>query len=199
MNTRKAISLAGVCLVCVVVAFAVVNFSGCKEAAGLTGLNITPSYVQLTSVSNTVEFTVSGGTSNDLSLPIAWSVSNPELGFIKATSGYRALYIRHAAPGDNIVYARDQYDNEGYARIRQIQGGQSLSLSKVQADSRTWTITVVSSAGGPFEWWVHDPTIGVISSAGNEASVVYTVKDDTQSNDVYVRDASGNIGSVSIP
>ena len=175
------------------------HFCGCETVSGLQGLVVSPDYVQLTATSNTVDFTVEGSVSNELALPLAWSVSRPDLGYISQQSGWRALYTRHAPDGDNVVTVKDQYDNEGYARVRQIQGSGAIQLSKSEADSKTWTIAITASSGGPGEWWVHDPTVGTISSVGNGESAVYTIKEESESNDIYVRDSAGNIGSTTIP
>jgi len=123
MTNKRAASFAGACVICVLVAFAVLNFAGCEDATGLSGLTITPSAAQLNigSNSNWVDFVVSGGvSSNDLALPIQWTVSKPELGYIANSSGYRARYFRYTAGGDNVIIARDQYDNEGYALVKQL-------------------------------------------------------------------------------
>lgn len=122
MKNNKLMRLAGVCLVCALAAFAVVNFAGCEEATGLTDLTISPQYVQFKSFavsSNYVDFVASTVVSNDLALPIAWSVSKPELGYISESAGYRARYVRYQANGDNVITAIDQYGNQGSAMVKQ--------------------------------------------------------------------------------
>ena len=121
MRNRKAISLIAAAGCLVLLCFAALNFAGCEEARGLTGLTITPSVVQMTSGSNSnwVDFVVSNVTSNSLVLPLQWAVSKPELGYIAHSSGYSARYFRYAVSGDNIVIVRDQYNNEGFALIKQ--------------------------------------------------------------------------------
>jgi len=121
MTNKKTATLAGACLVCVLVVFAAMNFTGCEDASGLTGLTITPSVVQVNTGSNSnwVDFVVSGVISNTMALPIQWTVSKPELGYIAHSSGFSARYFRYAVDGDNVIIARDQYDNEGYALVKQ--------------------------------------------------------------------------------
>lgn len=121
MNTKNATCLAGIGLVCMLVAFAVMSFTGCEEATGLNGLSIVPSSVRLNPLSNSnyVDFAVSSSVSNDLVLPIEWSVSNPDLGYIDYRGGYKARYFRNPVNGDNVITVRDQYNNEGSALVKQ--------------------------------------------------------------------------------
>jgi hypothetical protein len=93
--------------------------SGCEKVTGLQGLTITPSAVTLTPSTNTIVLAVTGVT-NNLALPLAWSVEDSSLGTIVNSSGYTALYRSTDREGQNIVTARDQYDNEGFATITQI-------------------------------------------------------------------------------
>jgi len=199
MKLRRFAYLLGAAMICLTIVVCTSTFMGCEVVSGLQGLTVSPSYTILTTVSNTVELSVSGGPSNSLALPIEWSMTRPDLGYISQNSGYTAIYYRLAPDGDNVIIATDQYGNEGYARVRQLQGNQAMNLSASEADSKTWTISIVSPLGGPYEWWVHDPTVGTISSSGSGESAVYTIKDEAGSNDIYVRDARGNIGAISIP
>ncbi|MEI6809137.1 MAG: hypothetical protein WCN95_10480 [bacterium] len=121
MNTKNATRLAGVGMVCMMAAFAVMSFTGCEEVTGLNGLSITPSSIRLNPLSNSnyVDFAVNNSVSNDLALPIMWNVSNPALGYIDYRGGYKARYFRYPASGDNVITARDQYANEGSALVKQ--------------------------------------------------------------------------------
>jgi len=200
MKTGRIACLLGAAVLCMAVVVCVSTFTACDVVSGMDGLTVSPSYTVLSSGSNTVELSVSGGTSNSLALPLTWSMTRPDLGYIAQDRGYTAIYYRLAPDGDNIVIATDQYGNEGYARIRQADGGYALSLSaSPMGDTNTWTVSVSSPVGGWYEWWVRDPTVGTISSLSSGPSAVYTVKLNTESNDIFVRDDSGNIGAVSIP
>lgn len=177
---------------------ALVLSPGCEEADGLYQLYLDPSNIELTYASNSVSLTVVG-TSNALALPLEWRVSNPDLGYIAFETGYSALYYRYSDNGDNVVIVKDQYENEGFATIRQISGPGALTIQKVRADTNTWTVSVVNPGPGLYEWWERKPAIGQVVSIGNGSSAVYDVKVFGERNDVYVRDRNGNIGSISIP
>ena len=96
-------------------------FSGCEESSkGTVALTVTPSYVDLSAASSneTQTFTVTHGL-RDLSLPLAWHVSNPGLGTIGGSGGDSASYVSTGASGDNSVIVEDQYGAEGVATVRQ--------------------------------------------------------------------------------
>jgi len=102
-----------------------VLITGCETGGDTVALTIEPAFVDLTSSSNgastvlTQTFTATGGI-RTLSLPLEWSVSNPNLGSIAASGGYTASYVRTGASGgDNSITVRDQYGAEGVATIRQ--------------------------------------------------------------------------------
>lgn len=203
MKNKKPARLAGVGLLSALAAFAVASFSGCDVVNGLTGLTIAPSSAQFIagSGSNWVDFVAGGVVSNDLALPLQWSVSKPELGYIGQSSGYKARYFGNDAAGQNIVTARDQYGNEGSAVVRQIRGGAGLLLAKTlgDADGLSWIITVATASTGPYTWWVRDSAVGDIEGETSGASALYSITDETGSNDIYVMDAAGNVGVISIP
>lgn len=94
--------------------------TGCEEADGLEGLAVSPATVTLGG-SNAVsaqEFTAA--VSNNLALPLEWSVSNPSLGDIRSQSGAKAIYKANTGrKGDNVITVRDQYKNEGSAVVTQ--------------------------------------------------------------------------------
>ena len=195
--SRSSLRIAGALVGGLLIGAAIV---GCHQVEGLVALQIDPPYTVLPLGSNSVILTVSGGSSNTLALPIQWEVLNTNLGYIAGASGYSALYVRHAANGDNAIVARDGYGNEGFATVSQVKADNGPTLSKSRADTNTWTITVVSGgSGGPYEWWVRDPAIGTIKTAGTGSSIVYSVTDQSGRNDVYVRDRKGNIGGISVP
>jgi len=56
----------------------------------------------------------------DLSLPLVWSVSDPALGQITHSSGYSAAYARTAINGVNNITVRDQYGLDGVATVNQV-------------------------------------------------------------------------------
>mgnify|MGYP001594569579 CR=1 FL=1 len=108
--------------------------SGCEDE-GTVALTVDPSYVDMSDPSNT-NYSTSGSSSNSastpatqtftvtagtrqLSLPLEWSVSNPELGYIAAAGGYSASYVRSGGIGDNAIRVRDQYGAEGVATVHQ--------------------------------------------------------------------------------
>jgi hypothetical protein len=172
--------------------------AGCEVAKGLRGLTISPSSVELSMDSNIVEFAVVGDTNNIMALPLEWSVDNPRMGYIVRHSGWSAWY-RGTAYGESIVTARDQYDNEGSAVVRQIAGNYTLSLTATRADTNRWTIIINNRTSGPYTWWVSDPTLGNMETAGTSATAVYAAQDTSRENTIFVRDGKSQEGSVRIP
>lgn len=186
-------------LVCVVSG---VWLAGCEPAKGTKGLSITPSSVTLGASSNTVTFVADNVASNGLALPLSWSVADGELGSITHSSGLSATYRRTSRDGENTVIARDQYENEGYATVRQtsvLGTTERLTLSsantRLTTSTNTTTITV-SGGTGPYSWWVDNESIGTVSHAGG-ASAVYTGKSNG-SNAIHVEDANGAAGSIGV-
>lgn len=123
----KSRSVAGLCVLACAVGFSVMASSlltGCEEAKGAHALTVTPSYIDLrvgmvTNTTSTQTFVVTNGL-RELSLPLEWSVSNPELGSINHRGGNSASYITYTGKsGDNTIFVKDQYDAEGVATIRQ--------------------------------------------------------------------------------
>lgn len=94
--------------------------AGCEQSEETLGVD--PSFVEISDSSNTVQFTVTGEATNATFVtPITWSVVNPALGQIVGSHGLSALYMGvSGAVGDNIVVARDNLGNEGYATVRRI-------------------------------------------------------------------------------
>lgn len=75
----------------------------------------------------------------DISLPLEWSVSNPELGSITSTSGYSVVYTRTTNNGENSVTVRDQYGTEGVAAVDQVayDTGQPATPTNVTTSTTT--------------------------------------------------------------
>lgn len=106
-------------------------FSGCETGDGTTALTVSPTEVTLISDTNssatvmTATFTVGSSTNSlsgglrILSLPLEWSVTDPNLGSISAVGGTTAIYIRNNNVGVNTIIVRDQYGAEGVATVNQ--------------------------------------------------------------------------------
>jgi hypothetical protein len=121
----KKIAFLSVTAMWVAAVVAGVLIAGCETGGDTVALSIDPSFVDLStvstngSVSDTQTFTATGGL-RALSLPLAWSVSNPDLGNIAASGGYTASYVRNSTnSGDNSIIVVDQYGAEGVATVRQ--------------------------------------------------------------------------------
>ena len=122
MKSRLMAGLS-VLVLSVVVSIALCSFlTGCEDAKGTHALTVAPSYLDLTAGgtnATTQTFVVTNGL-RELSLPLEWSVSNPELGTIGASGGYSASYIAYDnKSGINTVFVKDQYGAEGVATVRQ--------------------------------------------------------------------------------
>lgn len=175
--------------------------TGCEEAEGLDGLTIDPSSATLTTNGQTVVFTVTGGITNrTLALPLSWSVSDGSLGQILNSSGYSATYQRNGdALGSNTITARDQYENEGYATVRQTRIGYSLELTASATSievGQAATITIsTDSAQSPYAWELLSGPGTVTGSSGSK-SAVYTsgVAGTAVIKATDVNGASGTIG-----
>ena len=101
--------LVSVLMVCLALGLAVpaVWMTGCEPADGVTGLILSPESATITPTSNVVTFTVISIT-NELALPLTWSVANPSLGTILTYGGYSAVYHSTASSGRNTVLVEDQ-------------------------------------------------------------------------------------------
>jgi hypothetical protein len=121
MNTKRVglWSLSSAVAICMAALAAAGLMAGCDEADGTRPLTVTPGFVDLSqsTTNQTLTFTVTDGL-RELSLPLEWSVSNPELGSIGASGGTTASYRSTGKKGDNTVFVRDQYDAEGVATVR---------------------------------------------------------------------------------
>lgn len=173
---KRGLSLVSLCLMGLVVVVGALLQAGCEEAKGLQGLQVDPSAVVLATNGQTVVFSVTGVT-NDLALPLEWTVGDASYGQIRYQSGYSATYQRLAPNGVNTISVRDQYDNEGYATIRQSAVGYSLDLtssatSVVVNAAVTFTITT-ADAQPPFTWRkVSGP--GTLTASSGSRSAVFT-------------------------
>jgi hypothetical protein len=110
---------------------------GCEKGTGTQGLIIEPAVVEFASEQveqdttngtvtvqvdgdDTVVFTVTSNSLRQLSFPLQWAVSRPDLGTITSASGPSAVYVRgRNRVGVNVVSAKDQYGEEGFATVYQ--------------------------------------------------------------------------------
>jgi hypothetical protein len=197
--------LLGVICFCLLVSVAAVFMSGCDEATGLVLLGVEPAYVDLTPGSNMVEFVISTNSrAGNLGLPLKWLVTDPSLGRIVGSGGYSAIYIRFAPNGDNTIIARDQYDNEGFATVRQMVEQYGLALTAnpdaIQPGQNVSTITITRDGGdddgtAPFTWTTLYPGAGVIIAGQGSDTVIYQ-SSRAGMNVVQCTDAYGVTGSV---
>lgn len=180
----------------VVVAFLQV---GCEEATGVAGLDVSTTNDVLTVNGDSTRFDVNGVT-NELALPLRWSVSDPSLGTITFNSGYMAIYTRFAPNGVNTVMVRDQYGNEGLATVRQTAVAYSLGLA-ASATSITVggvvNLTIESDlAVAPFSWrLVSGP--GSLTGASGSRSAAY-VGSGVGTGVIEVVDANGASAVIAI-
>lgn len=198
----------GVACVCVVVMVAAVFMSGCDEATGLILLGIEPAYVDLTPGSNLVEFVISTNSQgSELGLPLEWIVTDSSLGRIVGSGGYNAIYVRFGPNGVNTIIARDQYDNEGFATVRQMVDQYGLTLTAapevIPGGSTLSTITVTrdgttEDGTAPFTWTTLYPENGIIISGQGSDTAIYRSNAGQSVNVVQCTDANGVTGSVAI-
>ena len=124
---KKAIGSFAILTLCALALSLGFLVTGCESGKGLESLFISPESVTLTATNKTVIFTAGGESlsTNDtgqvasLARPLQWYVSDPALGSITKSSGTQAVYTRTTANGENTVIVKDQYDNEGFATVRQ--------------------------------------------------------------------------------
>lgn len=184
-----------------------VAVTGCDEAPGLGWLIIEPAYIDLTLGSNVVEFVISTNSQGSaLGLPLEWLVTDTSLGRIVGAGGYRALYVRYSANGMNTIIARDQYDNEGFATVRQMVEQYGLTLvatpESIPPGSLLTSVTVQTDddAGtpdgtAPYTWNVLYPAAGAIIAGQGTDTVVYR-SNGVGVNVVQCTDALGVTGSI---
>lgn len=184
--------------------------TGCEESTGLSGLSLEPATVEMTPDMKTQVFRVSNQSNTvagSLAVPFKWSVSDPSLGVIVASSGTTATYSRNMRNGINTIIVRDQYDNEGYATVNQ-QASQ-YAITPVAATSNNTmavggsiTISVTPVGGGdgptaPFHWSVSREELGQIIAGQNSATITYQAAAAGE-NAIHVRDANRVSGTVVI-
>jgi len=99
---------------------------GCEDADTASVLVITPSSSEVSGIGATVMLKAGMGDalsvsnrSNQMILPLSWSVSNPSLGGIMSSRGYSAVYESRGKVGQNVVFVKDNYGREGLAVINQ--------------------------------------------------------------------------------
>ena len=129
--------ILAVVLVCGMAAVTGLLTVGCEKGTGTQGLIISPAVVEFASETqeststngtttttvdgtDTVVFTVVSNSLRELSFPLAWAVSRPDLGTITSATGPSAVYVRgQNRAGVNIVSVKDQYGEEGFATVYQ--------------------------------------------------------------------------------
>jgi len=177
-----------------------VFFLGCESADGVDGLTIDPSSVSLTPAggSNSVVFTATPNSTNQLTYPLEWSVSDGSLGSISATTANSAVYKSTGKNGSNVVKAKDQYGNEGVATVDQGSDSYTLTLaaspSSLSSGTNSCTVTVTGGYGS-YRWSVSNSSLGTISGSGS--SVMYT-SSGPGSNAITCRDEYGVSASITI-
>ena len=82
---------------------------------------VTPSSTTLSNGVGTVVLTASVGTNatQQLFLPLTWTLSQPTLGHIEAQAGTSAVYVGSGQRGSNAVTVKDRGKGEGVAVIYQ--------------------------------------------------------------------------------
>ncbi len=176
--------------------------TGCEEAKGLTGLQVDPSSVMLSTNGASVVLSVVGGiTNNTLALPLTWRVTDANLGQVTFSSGTTAVYRRSAANGVNTVIVEDQFENEGFATIRQQAASYSLAL---EADATTLALNegttiriTTEQAVAPFNWQLASGP-GTVTGGSGSRSAVYAAGSQEGVAVISVSDANGASGSISI-
>jgi hypothetical protein len=100
--------------------------AGCEDAETSSALSVTPASSELIGRGATVVLTASmpgdiapTNTSEEVILPLEWSVSNPSLGGIMRSAGHTAVYESNGTVGQNVVIAKDLFGREGLAAINQ--------------------------------------------------------------------------------
>lgn len=182
-----------------VVVFAMVQV-GCEDTPDTSGLTITPSSVTLSTNTSVQTFTVTGGITNQLALPLTWTVSAGGLGAITASSSTNAIYQRTAANGVNVITATDQYGHQGYAAVTQTSSAYSMTLSASPATIEVGaasTVTITSTGSqAPYVWQLASGA-GTLASDAGSASAVFTGT-AAGSAVVQVTDANGVSATVGI-
>lgn len=103
------------------VSCAVLAMVGCETTESMDGaITVTVSPAgDLTGRLATATLTAAAPTNAALALPLVWTVADPALGGIRASSGMTAVYESTGRVGNNVVTVRDQGQAEGIASITQ--------------------------------------------------------------------------------
>ena len=193
---------AYLCAVCVLTSLILFTQSGCEEARGLSGLQVDPPMATLGTNDSSVVLSVVGGITNStLALPLAWEVSDPNLGQITASSGATAVYRRSSANGVNTVTVRDQFSNEGFATITQRDASYSFNLvadpSTVSVNQGTTIRIEGAEAQAPFSWRLASGP-GSLSADSGGRSAAYSAGPNTGVAQITVTDGNGVSASIAI-
>jgi hypothetical protein len=186
--------------------------AGCERSEDTTMITVRPNPVEITAPNTAVLLTATGGL-RALSLPLTWSVSNPAFGTIDPVyRGETAVYVSGTnSRCVNLVTVVDQYGAEGYATITQNYISNTNSTGDTVLDvvaspgtipggANTSTITVRSPTNAlpPFTWFVGDANYGNVAfNVTTSTNNTYTSTGAGQ-NTVYVSDAAGRNGRVTI-
>jgi hypothetical protein len=186
--------------------------AGCERSEDTTVITVRPNPVEITAPNTAVLLTATGGL-RALSLPLTWTVSNPAFGTIDPVyRGESAVYVSGTnSRCVNMVTVVDQYGAEGYATITHnyinttnntgdtvLQITASLGTIPVGQNTSIVTVQSPTNALSPFIWFVGD------SNYGNVRSNTTTSTNNTYTsfragrNTVYVTDAAGRQGHVTI-
>jgi len=196
--------------------------SGCETVETRTrALAMNPASTNLTEAGATVVFTLTwngdlfGAVDTNapaatvpLILPIAWSVSDPQLGTVRSSGdGLTAVYERRgSAVGNNYIIARDfgaRYEAIGTVRQTNPSMRGSLtvepSATTLAEPSETVVLVAKSHAGQsdlsqaqlPLRWMVSNPSLGAIRSSEGMTAVYERLGTTVGNNFITVRDASG--------
>ena len=199
---KRFISCFSIVFVFLVIASLSILQMGCEDAKGLDGLTIEPGNITISTNGMTVVLEVTGGITNrSLALPLAWSVSDGNIGQIVSSSGLTATYRRNSGGGSvNTVTAIDQYSNEGYATIRHDAASYSLTLAADPAtikEGGASTITISSEGSlAPYSWRKRSGPGSLVGAAGSKSAVFTS---DTEGAAVIeVTDANGASGVIGV-
>ena len=106
----------GTCAALLIAVFAV---TGCENTSSNQVINVRPAHTNLWPDEGSILLTASAATNHQLFLPLEWVVDRPDLGHVRQTAAYTAVYARSEAEGANVITVRDQADSEGVAIINQ--------------------------------------------------------------------------------
>lgn len=187
--------------------------TGCERAEDTAVITIRPNPVEVTSPNSAVLLTATGGL-RSLSFPLTWTVSNTNFGTIDPVyRGDSAVYVSGASGRVvNVVTVVDQYGAEGHATVTHnyssTTNGTGDTVLDVRADNGTipvgqnsTRIEVTPPDGTnrfPYTWYVGDPNYGDVRSTSTTSTTNTYTSFRTGRNTVYVTDADGRRGHVSI-